>query len=724
MRKSIFFIILIFFTSTIVSTTLPASQRGIRVTARTQAGSTKEIKLYSGYHALVVGCSEYTQGWPRLPNPVKDAREVSDALKKLGFTINMVENPDSHQLRNALNELVSGAGRDPKKAIFVFFAGHGHTLKRADGTKLGYIVPVDTPNPEDTLSGFMNCAVSMREVEEISTLIKSKHVLMAFDSCFSGSIFRAASGAPSRYIREQAAKPVRAFIAAGDENERVADDSVFKTCLIQGLLDRYADLNDDGYVTGDELGLYLKKEVIDYTEGTQHPHFGKIKNPALDKGDFVFIASGKAIVEKPQTPVTSQCTLRIETNPSGATVWIDSKKKGDAPLMIRDLAPGRMKVRASLEGYTSKEEDVYIRSGRETRLTLILDPLITKGSMSVTSDPPGATWYLDGAYVGTTPDEMKRLDEGRYTVEIKKDGYKDYSDTVTLRAGETNRIYVKLAAVDTADILGMEFVYIPPGTFMMGSPSGEAGRNDDEGQHRVTLTKGFYMQTTEVTVGQWRAFVRETGYRSEAEKGDGAWIWLDKKWEKKAGYYWDNPGFEQTDKHPVTCVSWNDTHAFIKWLNEKGDKTYRLPTEAEWEYACRAGTKTARFWGDDPDEACKYANVADLTEWNGKHWITKHNCNDRHWFPSPAGSFRSNSWGLYDMLGNVWEWCEDWHDTDYYKKSPKQNPKGPTHGTYRVLRGGSWDYYPRGVRCAYRGRADPDYRSNYIGFRVLLVFPQ
>jgi uncharacterized caspase-like protein len=281
-------IFMVFIVFLLHSANLLAKERGIRVKALRADGSTKEIQLYSGYYALVVGCGNYTNGWPRLPNPLQDALEVREALWKLGFEVNFVKNPDGHQLRRALNSLVSNAGRDSRKGIFVFFAGHGHTLTRADGTKLGYIVPVDAPDPEKELTGFMTRAVSMREIEEISTLIKAKHVLMVFDSCFSGAIFRANPRRPSQYIREQVTKPVRAFITAGNENERVPDVSVFKTSLLQGIMDRYADRNRDGYVTGEELGHYLKEEVVNYTGGTQHPQYGKINNPKLDKGNFVF----------------------------------------------------------------------------------------------------------------------------------------------------------------------------------------------------------------------------------------------------------------------------------------------------------------------------------------------------------------------------------------------------------------------------------------------------
>jgi formylglycine-generating enzyme required for sulfatase activity len=266
--------------------------------------------------------------------------------------------------------------------------------------------------------------------------------------------------------------------------------------------------------------------------------------------------------------------------------------------------------------------------------------------------------------------------------------------------------------------IGMTFVYIKPGTFMMGSPSYEPGRGNDETQHQVTLTKGFYMGETEVTVRQWRAFVRDSGYRTEAETGGGAFVWIAGKWEKKEGYYWDNPGFTQSENHPVACVSWNDAQAFIRWINLKEAVDYRLPTGAEWEYAARTGTQMARFWGEDSDQACNYANVADLTEWEGRRWLEgKHNCRDGYWFPASVGSFRPNPWGLYDMIGNVWEWVQDWHGGDY-STSSVTDPTGPYSGSARVDRGGSWGDYARYCRSANRGGSTPVFGYSNLGFRL------
>ncbi len=199
--------------------------------------------------------------------------------------------------------------------------------------------------------------------------------------------------------------------------------------------------------------------------------------------------------------------------------------------------------------------------------------------------------------------------------------------------------------------VGMEFVLIPAGEFMMGSPEGE-GDYDERPQHKVIITRPFYMQTTPVTQAQWkkvigRKFLRRT----------------------------KNPSYFKGDDLPVERVSWKDAQRFLEKLNQKEQKgRYRLPTEAEWEYACRAGSATKYSFGNDEGRLGEYA------------WYDKNSGGKTH----PVGQKKPNAWGLYDMHGNVWEWCSDWYDKDYYRNSPSRNPKGPTNGRYRVLRGGSW----------------------------------
>ena len=245
---------------------------------------------------------------------------------------------------------------------------------------------------------------------------------------------------------------------------------------------------------------------------------------------------------------------------------------------------------------------------------------------------------------------------------------------------------------------------------------------DEHPQHRVRITKPFYLGTYHVTRGQFRQFVKDTGYKTDAEKGEkpGAFGWDPEK--KKFGfnekYSWRNAGFEQTDEHPVVNVSWNDAVAFCKWLSRKEGKTYRLPTEAEWEYACRAGTTTRYYSGDDPETLAKVGNVADATaKAKFPDWKYTIKASDGYVFTAPVGQFKPNAFGLYDMHGNAWQWCADWYGEDYYAESPADDPTGPDSGNGRVLRGGSWAT-GRLLRSADASGSRRTRPGNVTGFRV------
>ncbi len=286
--------------------------------------------------------------------------------------------------------------------------------------------------------------------------------------------------------------------------------------------------------------------------------------------------------------------------------------------------------------------------------------------------------------------------------------------------------------------IGVKLVLIPAGQFMMGSEETPANvvaffkttygwdnlnANDYRSEHpvhRVRITRPFYLGACDVTVGQFRKFAAETKYFTDAENDLKA---AQAKGEsgqagKEPESTWRNPGFQQTDDDPVVCVSWNDAMTFCDWLTRKEHDAYRLPTEAEWEYACRAGT-TTRYWnGDDPEALAKVANLADAAGKRRYPSWRAIRASDGYVYTSPVASFPANPFGLYDMHGNVWQWCADWYGADYYAASPKDDPAGPSSGSNRVLRGGSWLTTADSVRSAERFSARPFGRGNIVGFRV------
>jgi len=265
---------------------------------------------------------------------------------------------------------------------------------------------------------------------------------------------------------------------------------------------------------------------------------------------------------------------------------------------------------------------------------------------------------------------------------------------------------------------GIEMVWIPPGSFVMGSPETEPERGPGEVQHVVTLTDGFWISKYEVTNAQFRDFVEETGYESVAEKQGFGKIAGNKEFRTKKGVTWRSPGWEIQDNHPVTVVSLKDAVAYCDWLSGKGQGTFRILTEAEWEYACRAGTTTTFPWGDDPADGKGWCNGADLS---AKRVLPEHivtfDWDDGYESIAPVGQFRPNAWGVYDMQGNVAEWCQDYFAWPYPKEHVT-NPRGPAGGDLRIRRGGCWAIDWHVCRSAARSQGFADGASNLYGIRV------
>jgi len=280
------------------------------------------------------------------------------------------------------------------------------------------------------------------------------------------------------------------------------------------------------------------------------------------------------------------------------------------------------------------------------------------------------------------------------------------------------------------DNVRMDLVFVPPGRFMMGDDRRDASGNTETLRHEVVIRKPFHMGRDHVTWRQFAAFVAASGYRTDSERGGRAWIYGDPPvrgqrqsvvvgcWGWRPGHSWRNPGFDQTASHPVVVVSHNDAVAFCAWLSKKTRRTISLPTEAQWEYACRAGTTTKYWWTGRRGNGRAWFNGKDraweavfkLRAWYG--W------NDGYVFTSPVREFRPNDFGLFDMHGNAWQWCSDWWDKDYYAKSPKVDPAGPAAGEYRVVRGGSW---ADGLECRASARYHlaPGQGWDHTGFRVI-----
>lgn len=296
--------------------------------------------------------------------------------------------------------------------------------------------------------------------------------------------------------------------------------------------------------------------------------------------------------------------------------------------------------------------------------------------------------------------------------------------------------------------LGMRFVRIPAGEFVMGSAEAPEtlardfplldmerflGLGDEAPAHRVRITRDFYLGQHEVTVGQFRRFLELSGHVPESIRdGSGAYgfnpdydpaktVRRDAFEGRDPKYSWRNPGFAQDDDHPVANVTWNDAVALADWLSRRDGVRYRLPTEAEWEYACRAGTTTRYATGDSPASLAGQANLFDSE--SARHWPKWRDYalegSDGHAFTAPVGRFAANAFGVHDMHGNVWEWVSDWYAEDAYAHSPADDPQGPASGSVKVRRGGSWHTWPFYARCSFRNWNTPETRYTLVGIRLV-----
>jgi len=240
---------------------------------------------------------------------------------------------------------------------------------------------------------------------------------------------------------------------------------------------------------------------------------------------------------------------------------------------------------------------------------------------------------------------------------------------------------------------GMEFVKVPDGCYIMGDTHGD-GQGDEKPLHEVCIDS-FFVGRFEVTNAQYRKF--SPYHNSGSYEGNNL----------------------NGDSQPVTGVTWHEAAEYAKWLSKRSGKSFRLPTEAEWEYVARGGSSGRNYWGDNPDIACKNANGADQTakkQWSD--WTTTE-CSDGYKVSAPVGSFQPNAYGVHDIMGNAWEWTNDWYDAEYYFESPRKNPHGPKSGKLKIPRGGGWMNASECVRVADRNGFSPDFSILFLGFRLV-----
>jgi formylglycine-generating enzyme required for sulfatase activity len=611
---------------------------------------------FGRYHALVIGNNDY-EHWTTLTTAVRDAQEVAKTLEqKYGFKVRLLENATASRIVRALNQLRSELTEVDN--LLIYYAGHGHL----DGDTGFWIGTDGDKNFEDS---WVPVSTITRNLDRMS----ARHVLVVADSCFSGTLTRSDDDAGLRTGRERSAwlarmttKRARLALTSGGlepvSDVGGGDHSVFAKEFLDALRE------NDGVLEGQALFGRIKQDVV--VNANQTPDYGKIRLASDDGGDFLLVPRDLQVAA-----VAEQQNFGPQRGAGG-----DPREDFKVWSVIQHSA-NPIDLETFIEAFP---DSIWVPFARNRLAKLAAEP----------------------------PQELA-LAPGEVGREI-----------VPSPLQPAVGVYAEELAPGTEfrDCLHCpEMVVVPAGEFMMGSPPDEPGRDADEGpQHEVTIPRPFAVGKYEVTRSEFAAFVDASGHGPSG----GCFVYTNGEWQEDSGKNWRDPGYEQSDQHPVTCVSWEDAQAYVRWLGGEAGKDYRLLSEAEWEYAARAESKMARFWGNDANLACNFANVHDDTSKrvNGFPW-ENHTCDDGFAHTASVGSFDANDLGLHDMLGNVWEWSEDcWHSN--YDDAPRDGSAWTTGGDCRrrVLRGGSWVNSPGFVRSADRSGYYPDDRYFDNGFRV------
>ena len=418
----------------------------------------------------------------------------------------------------------------------------------------------------------------------------------------------------------------------------------------------------DGQIYTAEDGV-----VVAYLEGGNHTFKAEARGYHPQSGTFT-VAGAK--IERTITLKGDYANVTIKAD-SGADIYVNDKKMGTTSWSGR-LNSGLYLFEARKSGYRTQSLTQQITSDNPQQSYTL--PALTPiyGSADITSSPAMADITIDGNLVGRTPLQLDNLLVGNHTLKLSKAGYTDNTQTITISEGKTTTVNATLTkGGGNASIGNIEMVYVKGGTFTMGATAeqGSDAYSDEKPTHSVTLSD-YYIGKYEVTQAQWKAIMGS------------------------------NPSNWKGDNLPVENVSWNDIQEFIKKLNAQTGKKFRLPTEAEWEYAARGGNQSKGY---------KYSGSNSISE---VAWYDGNSGDKTH----PVGQKAPNELGIYDMSGNVYEWCQDWYGD--YSSSSQTNPTGPSSGSYRVLRGGSWNYSARSCRVSDRGSGTPDSRRNNRGFRL------
>ena len=640
--------------------------------------------------ALVIGNSAYRNA--PLRNPANDALDISRALKRLRFQVTLLRNADQRKMKSAIRKF--GKQLTKGGVGLFYYAGHG---MQVDGRN--YLIPVDAriESPSDVEYEAVDAGRVLGKMEDAGNDMN----IVILDACRDNPFSRSWRSGRKGLARMDA--PKGSYIAYATAPGSVAADGSGRNGTYTKSLLRHMEVPG---LTLEGVMKRVRKEVIDTTGSRQVPW----ASTSL-VGDFYFNPGrGLSVVGKPSAGEVPVKKKAAEQYPA--------KRSGDREFETRELRYAKSLVERGkkseakriVNGLLKKDDDTVLAEAMYCQVIWGFAANDRETCEKLKAYYPDFKWLASAEKTVAEREKVRKIEaEKRRKAEAKRKrieaekrrkaeaeqkrlvAIRKKQEEERQRKAEEERKRVEAEKKRRAEAelrrlkaqwqrLGMQFVYIKPGSFMMGSPLLEQSGDSSERQHRVTLTAGFYMQTTEVTQGQWRAVM---GSNPSHFKNCG-------------------------DNCPVESVSWNDVQAFIRKLNEKGGTgRYRLPTEAEWEYAARAGSTTAFANGGITEFLCGYdPNLAAMG------WY----CGNAKKKTQPVARKQPNAWGLYDMHGNVSEWCQDWYGD--YPAGSVTDPTGPSSGADRVHRGGGWFSGALYCRSAFHVGVEPGHSSLLLGFRL------
>ena len=692
--------------------------------------------------ALVMGNGAYP-GSAKLRNAVADAKLMARTLEGLGFKVTLLTDVQTEQdMKRALVQFKRSL---PDAEVgLVYFSGHGVQTERGN-----YLLPVQGDYQRE--ADFDSQAVRLSDVLEQFRGSRAAG-LVILDACRDNP-FRSSTRSATRGLRREE-PPNGLLIAYSTAQNQTAADGVGGNGLYTKHLAHF--LSQKG-LSVDEVFDQTAKQVKLESRGEQSPREDSDIRDKLYLNGAPQSAGAPGAAPAPGDDLEAQAwkDAQLLDTPAGyetfSTAYPNSRYAGAARLKL-DIARKREQQQAEAAQREAQAAEMRARAQSEAKAWQEAQAADTveayRAFIDTYAQSPNlkaAQRKLAAAEKAEAAEQAKRVAEAWRTAQQADtvEGYEAFLNAHTsssfaaqarqkLEAARARKPKWKVGETfrDCAEC--PEMVVLPAGSFEMGDLHGD-GDKDEKPVRTVRITQPFALGKYEVTVGAFRRFVSATGYRTDAERNAGAkgchtWDASDGKWDWREGRDWRSPGFSQEDSHPVVCVSWNDAQAYIKWLSKESGQRYRLASEAEFEYALRAGGRTKWPWGDDAAGACGYANVADQTNGpSGQSWGgDKHECRDGHWFSAPVGRFQANAFGLHDVSGNVWEWVQDCYEESGYDKGQPVDGRAhepSTNCARRVYRGGGWHLNSWGTRSANRDWFAPGVRSYDLGFRLSRTLP-